>query len=147
MEAVPMIASGLFAGAALSVSIAEHPARQDIDPEQAVRQFKKSYKQIAPLQAGLALIASGTSLYLASKSGDQSRKIYLAAGLSMAAMLPYTVICIFPTNNRLMSAEKKEDAEVKRLFGKWEKLHAVRTIVGTLAFAGITIAALQSSKK
>ena len=50
MEAVPMIASGLFAGAALSVSIAEHPARQDIDPEQAVRQFKKSYKQIAPLQ-------------------------------------------------------------------------------------------------
>lgn len=37
--------------------------------------------------------------------------------------------------------------QVKRLFGKWEKLHAVRTAVGTLVFAGLTIAALQGTKK
>ncbi|KAK9901241.1 hypothetical protein WJX75_001879 [Coccomyxa subellipsoidea] len=146
MEAIPVISSGLFAGAALSVSIAEHPARQDIDPQQAMRQFERSYKRLAPLQIGLALVTAGSSLYLASKTGDQS-KIYIAAGLGMAAMLPYTVICIFPTNHRLMSADKKEDTEVKRLFGKWEKLHAVRTAVGTLIFAGLTIAALQGTKK
>jgi len=59
----------------------------------------------------MALISSGTSLYLAYKGGKQS-KVYLAAGLTMAAMLPFTKIFMIPTNNRLLSAEKKEDAEV-----------------------------------
>ena len=64
------------------------------------------------LQIALALVTTGSSLYLATKkSGDQS-KIYLTAGLGMAAMLPYTIIWIFPTNHRLMSADKKEDTEV-----------------------------------
>lgn len=55
MEAIPVISSGLFAGAALSVSIAEHPARQDIDPQQAVRQFERSYKRLAPLQVPISI--------------------------------------------------------------------------------------------
>jgi hypothetical protein len=73
--------------------------------------FLTSAVHILALQIGLALVTAGSSLYLASKTGDQS-KIYIAAGLGMAAMLPYTVICIFPTNHRLMSADKKEDTEV-----------------------------------
>lgn len=84
------------------------------------------------LQIGLALVTTGSSLYLASKTGDQS-KIYIAAGLGMAAMLPYTVICIFPTNHRLMSADKKEDTEVtlyallaqlKSILARWMPLHS-----------------------
>lgn len=141
----------------------------------------------------MALISSGTSLYLAYKGGKQS-KVYLAAGLSMAAMLPFTKIFMIPINNRLLSAEQKEDAEVmasdfchhlqsalqcafrgvckrmltqcpcqckltkapnwlalvlqiKQLFGKWTKLHSVRTAVSIMAFAGLTLAALHKGTK
>jgi len=50
MEAVPVIASGLFAGAALSISIGEQPARELIDPQHAQKHFQNSYKKIAVSQ-------------------------------------------------------------------------------------------------
>lgn len=146
MEVIPVISSGLFAGAALAVSASEHPARQTMDPQQALKQFQQSYKRMAPFQIAFALTSAGSSVYLASKGGE-AKSLYLAAGITMAAMLPYTIVLIFPTNNRLLSAEKKENAEVKQLLGKWGKLHAVRTAVSILAFTGLTIAALKTARK
>ena len=65
------------------------------------------------LQVLTALVSSGSALLLASqKSSDDAKTIYLAGGLGMLGMLPYTVLCIMPTNKQLMSAEKKEDAQV-----------------------------------
>ncbi len=66
------------------------------------------------MQIAFALTSAGSSLYLASKSGE-AKNVYLAAGIAMAAMLPFTVVFLIPTNNRLLSAEKKEDAEVMAL--------------------------------
>ncbi|BDA45397.1 probable anthrone oxygenase tpcL [Coccomyxa sp. Obi] len=145
MEVIPVISSGLFAGATLAISIAEHPARQNMDPQQGLKQFQQSYKRIAPSQIALALTSAGSSLYLASKGGE-AKNVYLAAGIAMVAMLPFTKIFLMPTNNRLNSADKKEDVEVKQLFSKWGKLHAVRTAVSILAFTGLTIAALKTAK-
>lgn len=63
------------------------------------------------VQIAFAVTSAGSSLYLASKSGE-AKNVYLAAGIAMAAMLPFTLIFLIPTNNRLLSAEKKEDHEV-----------------------------------
>ncbi len=63
------------------------------------------------VQIAYAVTSAGSSLYLASKNGE-AKNVYLAAGIAMAAMLPFTVVLLIPTNNRLLSAEKKADAEV-----------------------------------
>lgn len=63
------------------------------------------------MQIAMSLITSVSALTLAYE-GVPDRSIYVAAGLGMLAMMPYTVICIFPTNHQLESAEKKEDREV-----------------------------------
>ena len=46
-----IMATGLFAGAALGISLVEHPTRLD-RPEEGRTQFKRSYPRAARLQAG-----------------------------------------------------------------------------------------------
>lgn len=67
-----------------------------------------------PPQIAMALTSCASSLALAYK-GAANKTVYLAAGLGMLSLLPYTVICIFPINHQLQSAEKKEDREVYSL--------------------------------
>ena len=50
LEAVPVVAAGLFAGAALGITIGDHPARECIDAQPAREQFKEFYKRIAGQQ-------------------------------------------------------------------------------------------------
>lgn len=50
METIPIISSGLFAGAAAAVSLAEHPARMSISMPEARKQFNHSYNRLAPFQ-------------------------------------------------------------------------------------------------
>jgi len=47
LEAVPVVAAGLFAGAALGITIGDHPARECIDAQHAREHFKVSFKRIA----------------------------------------------------------------------------------------------------
>ena len=58
-----MVTAALFAGAALYVSLAEHPARMRLDDSGAVAQWKASYGRAAPMQAGLALLSLALGLW------------------------------------------------------------------------------------
>ncbi len=64
MEAIPVISSGLFAGAALAISVGEHPARQTLDPQHGLKQFQQSYKRVAPFQVHPHLISVDISCLL-----------------------------------------------------------------------------------
>jgi predicted RNA-binding protein YlqC (UPF0109 family) len=49
--------------------------------------------------------------------------------------VPFTLIVILPTNKRLRDpALKGHDVEGGRLLARWGRLHAVRTLVSTVAF-------------
>lgn len=48
-EVIAVINSGFFAGAALAISLSEHLARQNMDPQQGLIHFQQSHKRIAPV--------------------------------------------------------------------------------------------------
>jgi hypothetical protein len=51
LELVATLCAGLFAGAALYINIAEHPARLEVGPSVALREFGPSYRRAAVMQA------------------------------------------------------------------------------------------------
>jgi hypothetical protein len=61
---------------------------------------------------------------------------WLVGGVLLVAVIPYTVIIVLPTNNRLLDpaiGEKNPDL-ARRLLIRWGRLHTVRSIMSLAAF-------------
>lgn len=128
-------AAALFAGGALYVSLVEHPARLLTGPPMAVAQFRTSYPLAARLQGGLA--ALGALAAIGAWLGG-ARIAWLAAGVLLGLVIPYTLVVILPINNRLLDRTLSPDApEARVLLRRWTALHAVRTVAGLLALAAM----------
>ena len=132
-EIVSLIFTGLFAGAALYVSLVEHPARMANTLEIALAEFRPSYKRAAVMQVILAVIgvAGAIGAYFLGRGIST-----LVAGIVLATVVPFTLIVVMPINRQLLDetrTARTEDTEV--LLEKWGKLHNVRTIASLLALA------------
>ena len=57
LEFIATLASGLFAGAALYINVAEHPSRMGLETRMAALQWAPSYKRATWLQASLAILS------------------------------------------------------------------------------------------
>jgi hypothetical protein len=125
-------AAGLFAGAALYVSLVEHPARVGCGPPMAVAQFRLSYPRGAALQAPLAVVGglAGVGAWLAGAPAG-----WLGAGVLLGLVVPYTLVAIMPTNRRLLDRALEPDTpEAERLLRRWGFMHLARTALSLLAF-------------
>ena len=59
---------------------------------------------------------------------------WLLGGIIIGAVIPFTLIVIFPTNKRLLDPSlDKDSGEAKGLMDRWEKLHAVRSILSFIS--------------
>ena len=126
------LAAGLFAGAAIYITAVEHPARMSCGTELAVREFAPSYKRATVMQATLAV--AGCLAGLAAAWQRQDPVVALGA-LLLGAVVPFTLIVIFPTNVRLLDpALDARGNEATQLLQRWGQLHAVRSGLSTLAF-------------
>jgi len=126
------LAAGLFAGAAIYITAVEHPARMSCGTELAVREFAPSYKRATVMQATLAV--AGCLAGLAAAWQRQDPVVALGA-LLLGAVVPFTLIVIFPTNARLLDpALDARGNEATQLLQRWGQLHAVRSGLSTLAF-------------
>jgi hypothetical protein len=67
---------------------------------------------------------------------------WLLGGLSLGAVIPFTLIAIMPTNRRLHSASANEPDETRKLLSRWIRLHSVRSMLGVVAIV-IFLAASQ----
>jgi uncharacterized membrane protein len=133
LAAFAVLCAGLFAGAALYVTLVEHPARLSCGPGLALREFAPSYHRGARLQASLAILG----LVLAAGGWYHTgHRLILIGGLLLGAVVPFTLVVIYPTNRRLLAPSlAPESPEAEALLRRWGLLHAVRTILGVLAFA------------
>jgi hypothetical protein len=124
--------AGLFCGAALYINFVEHPARMSCGPELALREFAPSYQRATIMQVSLAIGGLALGLTAAWRLHDP----WVALGaLLLGASLPFTLIVIFPTNKQLLDPTlDSRSPRVTSLFRRWNRLHAIRSLLSALAF-------------
>jgi hypothetical protein len=143
-ELVALLATGLFAGAAIYVTLVEHPARVEGGAALALAEFRPSYRRGAVMQASLAALGCLAALVAWLQRGHAS---VLIAGLLLGAMIPFTLIVILPTNKRLLAPDlDPERAEAMALLARWGRLHAVRTVAGAVAFLILSLHMLAGTR-
>ena len=123
--------AALFAGAALYINVAEHPARMGLETGVAAKQWASSYKRATWLQVPLVLLgfAAGVIAWFLGAS-----IVWLVAALLIGAVVPFTFIAVMRTNNKLLALGRDlASAETRALLETWGKLHAVRTGLSLLA--------------
>jgi uncharacterized membrane protein len=132
IQLLATFASGIFAGAALYVTFVEQPARLSCGSHFALTQWRPSYKRGTLMQAPLALIGSISGLLSWWVCRNSA---WLLGGLLLLLVIPFTLLIMFPTNKRLESQELDPHSEqTGRLLRRWGQLHAVRSLLGAVAF-------------
>ncbi len=132
LELVALLCTGFFAGAAIYITLVEHPARLECGTALASAEFGPSYRRAAVMQASLAVVG-----FLAAVTAwaQGSATTVLVAGLLLGAVVPFTLIVIMPTNKRLLDAGlDRGSPEAAALLARWGRLHAVRSVVSGVAF-------------
>jgi Domain of unknown function (DUF1772) len=130
-EIVATLATAVFFGAAVYINLVEQPVRFSLGGQVAVAQWRPSYKRGTRLQVPLALIGSISAVVAWWTNRDRG---WMLGGALLFAVIPFTLLCILPTNQRL----KREDLdlgsdEALRLLRRWGHLHGVRSLLSGLA--------------
>jgi hypothetical protein len=124
----------LFAGAAIYISLVEHPARMGCDTKTAATVWAPSYKRATVMQAPLAALSflAGIGAWLFGGG-----ILWLIGAVLIGLVIPFTFIGIMPTNHQLLAPGRDlSSAETRSMLDKWGRLHAVRS---ALSFLGAIV--------
>ena len=130
-EFIAVLSCGLFAGAAIYITLVEHPARMECGVETAATEFPPSYRRASVMQAGLAALGlvSSVAAWLAGATFW-----WVVAGILLGSVIPFTLLVIFPTNQQLLTPTlDRRSEQTGRLLARWGALHAVRSVLSGLA--------------
>jgi hypothetical protein len=131
-EAFATICAGLFAGAAVYITLVEHPARLECGTELAATEFGPSYRRASWMQASLA---TGGFLAALVAAFQRHALLMLVGGVLLGAVIPFTLLVMLPTNQRLLAQGlDRGSAEAAELLARWGRLHAVRSVLAVVAF-------------
>ncbi len=96
-----------------------------------MRQWAPSYKRATVMQVSLAVVA--TLAGLAQWRGGSGTS-WLVGALLIVSVIPFTLIVILPTNNKLLEPGRDHSSdETQRLLEAWGRLHAVRSVLSVAA--------------
>ncbi len=133
LEVIKLLATfccGVFFGAALYISLVQHPATLETGNDFAARFFRPMYRRAAILQASLALVGCATAI--AAWLGGGGR-LWLAAAVLIGSVVPFTLVVIRPVNDALLQGGPVM-LELGVLLTRWGYLHWARTAASGLAF-------------
>lgn len=138
-----LVFATLFTGAALYISLVEHPARLRLADGPLLAQWQPSYRRALPMQSGLAVAGGAAGIIVGYLSADWR---WFAGSILLLANWPFTLIFIMPVNKCLMAIPQREaGAGSRAMLVQWGKLHNFRSALGaasvlfftwTLASAG-----------
>ncbi len=139
---IALFCCGTFYGAAVYISLAQHPAALEAGVAVGGRFFPPMYKRAAPLQIAMALIGviAGLIIWFQTMS-----TLWLVGALLLLSVIPITLVFIKPVNDVLLSPDNDPDSEnTAALLQQWGPKHWWRTIVSGASFLFYLIAALGS---
>jgi uncharacterized membrane protein len=130
-QLLAVLACTLFTGAAIYITLVEHPARMGCDTRTAATVWAPSYKRATWMQAPLAIV----SLIGALGAWLLGAGVWwLVGGVLIGSVVPFTLIVIRPTNDRLLAPDRDLTSdETRALLQRWGRLHAVRGVLSSLA--------------
>ncbi len=133
-----LVVAALFTGAAFYVNFAEQPARLELDDRALLAEWQPSYKRGALMQASLAMLGFLLGIVAWWQTGLPA---FLLGALYILAPWPWTLLVIKPVNDALMATDlAAAGAETRALIVKWNRLHAVRTLLGATAVVSFLFA-------
>ena len=133
LELLATLCAALFAGAAVYINLVEHPARMSLGTRTALAEWAPSYHRATLMQAPLAMVGALAALITWAQGGSVG---WLAGGLLLGAVIPFTLLVILLTNKALLDPAAAQDLDrVGLLLGRWNRLHAVRSLLSVAALA------------
>lgn len=131
-EIFATLSAGLFSGASLYINLVEHPARMECGTSLAVTEFAPSYRRAAVMQGVLAAFGFIMAV-LAWLNG--ASVWWMIGGVTLGAVIPFTLLVIFPTNKRLLNPSLDKNSELaSELLIRWGRLHALRSVLSLVSF-------------
>lgn len=132
LMAAALLCCGIFAGAAIYINLVEHPARMEGGVSLALTEWGPSYRRATLMQAPLALVGGLSAIGAWLAGGDRG---WLAGGLLLLSVVPFTFLVLMPTNHALSSPEAAHDLpRTAALLKLWNRLHAIRSALSAAAF-------------
>ncbi|EDO42705.1 predicted protein [Nematostella vectensis] len=141
LKAATTITCGVFVGGAVYINVVEHPARMTLDDtKQCHKQWMESFDRARVFQGRLALstVLTGAGAYYCNPSKGLS---FLIGGCSMAVIFPFTLFVLKPASidpiyDKEITSKQPEDF-VRGTIDKWNKYHAVRSVIAFGVFVGL----------
>lgn len=129
-EVLATFCCGGFFGAAVYISLVQHPAALETGGEWAARFFAPMYARASIMQASLA-ITGAIAAFAAYFSG--AGRVWLWAAVMILSVIPFTLLVIEPVNQQIKAIEPSADRAVDLLI-QWGRLHWVRTAASGISF-------------
>ena len=131
IELIGVLTCTLFAGAAVYITAVEHPARLLCGTEIAATEWAPSYKRATVMQVPLAVVAGLSGIVRGVLGGGP---LWVWAAVLILSVIPFTLLAIRPTNNRLLDRHRDRGSdETRQLLHSWGRLHLVRTALSVAA--------------
>ena len=116
---VATVCAGIFAGAAIYITLVEHPARVSCGTALALREFAPSYRRATIMQAGLAFVGLLTALEAWSRTralellvGGRGERLPLLMGLGSGFMFGIFLLWLRPRDRTAIKAFEESNAIV-----------------------------------
>jgi hypothetical protein len=139
--------TGIFSGAALYISLCQHPALLEVqDVTFQAPFFRRMYYYAARLQAPLSLLSGISSIIVFGMEKNHTKampKVWLSAAITMFSIAPYTILCMLQLNRQLcdtIQCKERGNTWMTWMLKRWGRMHGLRTILSVTAFSGILVA-------
>lgn len=134
-----LVATSMFAGAALHITMSEQPARLALAGTPRLQVWKGSFTRALRMAPPLALAGFVFGVIAWWQSGVI---LWLLGALLTGAVIPFTLTIIQPVNQQLLGTQEAEaGTETDALIVRWGQLHDIRTWM-TLMAAALMVGAI-----